>query len=330
MHPKKAHLFWNVRESLLVKANNGLLKEEYRFIGSSGTAVSAMLARGDMMVALMPAIVSLSANSQDWDKRLNDYFSSMFLPIEPSGYPADLSFTFDVNDMSFKDNIASLSKLSGKKFETSEELTGYLYSDINGKPTVPFDTLWKYGTPNNVFHYILFIYTQKLNTVANHFSDVEKTPKIKFYWNSEEDLKKVQTDLTNSITKAIQNLSKVITDDNEIRNLLQVMLPAQVVASLDTPQARIQRLKQIADTDPNLFNKTCGDKHLSIKAMIERMIFHGILKRFEGSSLVVDGSDETLVVGNSLEEVIVFFNTDANKDSVNKYKLKLKKLNENG
>lgn len=323
---QSAHLYWNVRPSLLVEANKGMLKEEFRYIGSSVSAVNAMLQRDSMMKELMPSLISLSPTSPDWDERIRNYFASTHYPVPPQGETFDLSLTFDIHDFRYKENIQNLSKISGVKFETTEDLTAYLYKTVNGTPTVPFDLLWKYGKPNNLLHYILYIYTWKLSTVANHFSDVEKSSKIKFYWNTAEDIAKANAEISNNISKAIHNLSKIIGDDNMVERVLHMVLTPMDLALLTTPQSRIQRLKQFSDSDPARFNKIMADKNLELKSTIEKMVHAGILKRLEGSTMIVDPTDPTVVIGKNMDEVIIFMKDEVNKQQVLQYNLKLKNL----
>lgn len=322
-----AHLYWVLRPSMLLEVNKKALIEEFRYIGSSVSAVNAIIEKDEMLRQLLPGVIGLSPNSPDWDKRVKDYWASTMIPIPSSGKDFNLTHTFSLTDENCVNNIKELEKLRDAPFKTSSELEAFVTNQSGKKPNVPIDKWWKYGRPVNSYEYLVYVYTQKLVTVANHYNDVDKSDKIKFYWTTDVDLQKSQVEFSKHISLSIQNLSKIIDNDDIITSILYVSVPNEI-RSLTSPHARIQRIKQLSDADPVGFNKIVSDRSLDIKATIEKMVVKGILKRLEGSTIIIDSTDATKVLGNTLEEVIVFFNNPNNTNQINEYKLKLKKSNE--
>ena len=97
------------------------------------------------------------------------------------------------------------------------------------------------------------------------------------------------------------------------------------IQGLDKDEKHIL-LKGVLKDTPEKFIKVADDKHLSIKAEIEKLINAGIFNRLDNSQVIVDTENPELVIGINMTEAITFFNLDTKKAKVSEYRLKYKSL----
>ena len=321
----KATLYWNIQPSYLVKANEGQLTDQFRFIGTSVTAVRNILSKDALLKAVMPTIIGLSPNDPNWAKMLDEYWNSVSIPISKGGKDFELGFHYHVADPRFRENIALLGKTVNKSFDTDEALADYLHSRKNGTYNVPLHLRFMYGEPINPLDYIVRVYTDKLKTVANHFNDIDKSSDILFYFTTEADKQEALVKQTDLMIKSTSEFIRVVGDLDEVERLLINLLnnPFEINA-YSTSSLRIQRLKRFSEDEPIRFLKVTRDKSNTTKAFINKLILTGILKVVDGSSIITDANDPNKVIGGDLLKAVEFFEHKANAATVSDYTIRYK------
>jgi hypothetical protein len=85
-------------------------------------------------------------------------------------------------------------------------------------------------------------------------------------------------------------------------------------------------LNTISAENPTKFIITTKNTNLKSIGKIEKYIESAILRRLEGSQVIVDGTDSTIIIGDNIEEALTFFADDKNKGLVSEYATRYKSL----
>jgi hypothetical protein len=85
-------------------------------------------------------------------------------------------------------------------------------------------------------------------------------------------------------------------------------------------------LDKFSKESVNTFVSIATDKNLKTKALIEKYITYNILRRLEGSTVVVDSDNPAKIIGSDLSEAVTYFNSKDNKEDVIEYKAKFSSL----
>ena len=301
------------------------LDETFRNIGSSVKAVNEMIKNGDELKALMPSILGLSPNStsSNWDSVVKNYWDSLFVQIDDLGKALEVGFIYDFNDREKRVEIERLTT-EFKEIKDDASLMKVLKSvDKNGNLVIAENKKYLYATAIEPSDYLLWRYCTVYSRVANKLEDVDKSPNIAFYLYSKgeiENARKKQSQLEDIATKKYMDLIAEETKVDEV--LLVLNLDIQ---GLDKDEKHIL-LKGVLKDTPEKFIKVADDKHLSIKAEIEKLINAGIFNRLDNSQVIVDTENPELVIGINMTEAITFFNLDTKKAKVSEYRLKYKSL----
>ena len=284
-------------------------------LGSTQGAVTRILSPQYevMLKKLMPTIITTNSNDPTWYKKIKNYWDSFGIKVPIGGRRLETGFTFDINDSERKVDIKDIIKISSVnsiKIETDEQLRDYISSKVD-----EFDK-FKYASPINIEQYLIWVFLLGHHRVAKHAQAVEKTTKIEFVLidpREIEDLKRTQHSLSIEATK---KYLEIIQDRNIIRDILYVDgVDASLLDDLDADA----KVKQIVDTSPKKFLSIVNDKAGNIKARIERYCIAGVLNRLANSSIIVDTNDNSIVVGNTLDEAVIFFGSET-ADKVAKVK----------
>ena len=276
-------------------------------LGSAQGAVTRILSPTYelMLKTLMPSILTTSPNDPNWYKKVKTYWDSFGIKVPVGGRRLETGFNFDINDSTRKEEIQKLVKTAGVnsiKIETDEQLRDYVSSKVE-----EFDR-FKYASPINVLHYLTWVFLLGHHRVAKQAQAVEKTTKIDFVLidpKEIEDIKRTQHSLSIDATR---KYLEIIQDRNIVRDVLYVSgVDASQLDDLDADA----RLKQIVDGSPKKFLSLVNDKSNTTKARIERYCIACVLTRFPNSSIIVDANDPAVIIGNSLDEAVIFFGSEA-------------------
>jgi hypothetical protein len=358
---KSIWVYWRNKESSYAHANKDVLIEPPRKIGSSITAVSKMVGNHLEQKDLMNSIVGISPNSTDWDKAINNYWNSIGEEIPSGGKKLDLSFTYDITDTSkleyikaINDNISSeKGKLTSdndlkkyidtrltnvesefkRKIEALATITDERHRDeiYNNAYKTKFDSIFrieadrfKVGTPVNTFEYMFYKYCLVYSDVANTFDLVTKSNRIRFYLHSDEDVKKYKAAERSKSRDRMSAYRKVISDIEKVEDVLYAMGKGLDVSKDDNDNLLI--LEEESKNNTENFIAMVDSSTLKTRSLIEKYIIKGILKRIEGTSIIVDGVSSEITIGDDMGNAIKHFDNKNNISIIKKYEDRYKGL----
>lgn len=320
-------------KSNYIKANVKNIPDIPKVLTGARGTIGAFASARNLAKSLLPSELGINTFAPTWNKTVNDYLSAYMRSIPDAGTKLDISFDFvDENAMKYYETqlekIESVYTNSLKETTTGKKESDLfnnkcdkIYTledeinevDVNGKP--------KYGQPVNKGEYILWLYAFKHSHVANRIDDVDKSRNIRFYLSDEKENKK-KNDRTFKLKFEAGTLLRNILDDKEKVDNLLVIYGKQISDEMEKHKA----LAFETDHNPEKFITLANDKNLNVKATITRMVHVGLLKQLEGSAIIVDGIDSSIIIGHTMDEAVTFFADVTNKQAVSEYKAKLKGL----
>lgn len=335
IHKKRtSKLEWKLNKSVYSLKNKNALPLDFLRLGSAINPVNKLLSNSEELRALLPSVVGLSPTDLGWQDRISNYLHDILIEVPFAGYTMDISFTFDIEDSRVKDNIQSYKK-DNKIIITSdikEEV--YLLDCILGKKDdkykVKEEALYKYVIFTDVESYIQYRYCLLSSKVANTVDDVDKSVNIEFYLTSEEEIKEVKSKkvkLKNEASKVYVEL--VSGDKTAIDNIVvggSLVNSLQEYKSLDFEE-KCSLLLETIDTNPSIILGFSKDITMKDKYTIQMLIWKDIFKVLQGSTVIVDSTDATKIIGNTMDEAISFINNKINMAYMSEVIAKGKSLN---
>ena len=311
---QKIDLVHKLNQTVFALINKEVLGVAVQRLGSSHNAVNKMLSDySDMLKMLMPTVINTMPTDQRWYDKVANYWHSFTREVPGGGLNLEIGFSYDLGDIDRKAFIEELvrktsvlnkdTKQPEPQITTSEELRDYV------KKNIPEAEKYKYGKPLDTVDYLTWTYALGNREVANNVTDVEKSSNIRFALIDPriiEETRKINHGISN---EAIKKYLEILSNRQTVRDMLFVF-GENPDAYRDKDIDADIKLRHLADTAPKKFLELAKDKALSTKGRIERYILTGVLKRLPSSSIIVDAQDGSIVIGNTLEEAIIFFSTE--------------------
>jgi len=325
---RKLEIRWKLGTNNFAKVNNKVISEAPypRKFGTAINAIKAMTVRAQEMRVLMPAVLGLDptgSSDVNWEKAVNNYWNSLSVDIPAGGYPLEVGFRFDFLDRTKVSAIAQLRSQLEQKVDLSsnEAFAQYVMSEVSEYEK------YLYGTPLNVANYLLWRYSENYRDVANKPTDT-KGSRIRFYIYDPLEVEKQSAALHLIRKEALRKYVLLLEDKQGKRDLLWAM--GENLTNLDE-LAIDKLLDKKVTVSPETFLTFANDKNLALKARIERYIFAGILRRVVNTSMIVDNANPAVVVGNTMDDAIAYFNaeTQANQQSIAEFAVRYKALRSN-
>lgn len=361
---KIVYIYWKNTVSTYAKLNSEYIAPAPRLIGGSISAVDAMLANGEEQRVLMPTVLGIGANSNDFNTKLANYWNNISVEILSEGRKLEIGFMYDIQSSSKKEYIDSINKTITKekdKLATDEDLFEYIegklknvYSDFERQyaeaskitdertRNSSINTLYrnkyikiieieaeryKLGNPINTFDYIVYRYCLVYRDVANEVRLSDKSPNIRFYLHSEKDIelhKKEQKALQNN---RIQSFIKATKDVQSMNNVLFALGLGNNLNGMDESDKYVM-LEDYSKNSTNTakFIAVVNDENLLTIAMIEKYVQSNLLYKVTNTSIITDYLDRGKIIGNTMDETIEYFKSDENKATVSEYINRFKAL----
>lgn len=329
---KKVKLEWKLNPSSFSVINSEVIGEATRKLGSNVSVVNKMIERSEEMKAILPSVLGYDSNSNNinWTDLVRKYWSGMSIQVPPGGVELEAGFSYDIHDPRKKDAIKSLMK-EQEQIKTEEDLVNFVESSKNGVPNVHPDEKYKYATPINPEEYVRWKYAYHHREVANNLEDVNKSRHIRFYLYTEEEIKQSKVSSFNLSKQAMSRYLEILGDRAIVDSVLYALgVNIDNMEDLDKDMT----LKTRVDGNPKEFLDVTNDPNLKTRALIERLIISGILRRLPGSTIIVDSNDPSIVVGNTYTEAITYFSPENSRtkaqasEYITKYKA-LRNINTN-
>lgn len=327
---KKISILWKLGMSAFMEANKKVLVSEPRRIGASDSAIRKMIANTEEQKVLMPSIIAEDPNSSNWSKSIKNYWNSISVDIVVGGKDLEAGFDYDIETTNEKTST-NIKELIKKTTYTKENKTVVPIKDSVTlakycEAKVPEDEKYKYGFPIVIEDYILYRYCLVYRDVANNAKDINKSAHIRFYIFSEAEASKNKKTLHDTNRKAMALYLDVIKDKEKLDSILYLMGRGNQIINMKDDIDKQMLLEEVYKSTPAKFIKVCGDQKLGLKGDIEKFIASGILKRFPGSSMIVDSNDAAEIVGNNIDEAVTYFSSDIKKAKISEYYSRYKGL----
>lgn len=308
----KIDLITKLNPSIFQVLNQNVLGVIPERLGVNVSAVKKMVVgRESMLKLLMPSIINTSPNDVKWYDTVNKYWNSFGLLVPPGGVSLETGLIYDINDSDRAIYISELIKRAsaeGTEIKTDADLKIYIASNVSNTDR------YKYTKPINVIDYLTWIYCLGHHEVANKTTDVTNSEQIRFTLIDQRDIIDLKRKAHTVSIDAGRKYLEILSDRSKVKDLLYILgYDSSVLSDID---ADIQ-LKSYSDNNPTKFIEMLDDKTLTIKARIERYILAGVLKRMPNTGIIIDASDQSCVIGNTLDEAAVYFVSE-NKERVTK------------
>ena len=362
---RKVWIYWKSQKSYYAIANKQQLVEPPRVLSSSLSSVNKMVSNGEEQKALMAEIIGLSSSSSDWDKQLRLYWNSLSEQVPEEGRELNIGYKYDYNDNSKKDNIDALNnslttgKSKGKALDSSEAIANYFTGQLSvisnrfNKTIIDaakiseggtrekviaqaykdkYDAIfkleqekYKYGTPLNVKDYMLYRYCLVYSAVANEFDLVGKSNNIRFYLHSDEDKERIKQLEFSKEQDRMEVYLNVIKNIDTVDDVLFAADKGSETLGKNVIDRNIM-LDKYSKENVEKFVTIATNKNLKTIALIERYITYGILRRLEGSTVIVDSENPADILGSNIDEAVSYFNSKDNKEKILEYKARYTSL----
>lgn len=359
---RKIYLYWKKITTPYALANKQHLVEINRVLGSTLKASNKMISYSEENKEFMKEVIGLSPNSPHWDTMLANYWHSLSIDIPNTGKELEIGFVYDITNASKKQFLDSYnsSVSESSKLKTTDDVVNYFKKEYNNiiesakRALIKAESMpdkktreayisniyktkytkieeletqkYKFGNPIDVADYILYRYALIHSEVANEFNLVDKSNNIRFYLHSEDEIKEIKEMQLAMERSRMEKLKEVLAKRETIDSILYAAKYGDKIKDLDDT-GRDLLLMEYSSQNPKDFIKFASDGSIKIKGLIEKYIVFGILNRLESSSVIVSATDSSIIVGNSMEEAIAFFNnTKENKQVLSEFEARFKGL----
>ena len=322
---------WKINPNYFTITNAKNISAPVQRIGSARGSVNRMLTKDEMMRTLMPNVLGIdpTSHSSNWAKELADYWHSISQEVPEQGLTLDISLIFDKDDgHPIRSKYIKKLLSENKEIKDSNELMKAL-TDPDSKIKVTEDELYRYAEPVSVVDYLLWYYCQGYRRVANDLSTVNKSTNIDFYMYSEETKKEIKKAISKNMILATNAFVEISKDPSKVRSLICIMSPDKARDTIKmSDEDLVIEAHGLLTSKPDQLMNIIKDKHLELRGKVELYINVGVLKRIPETKVVVDGIEQTKVLGHTMEEVIVYLTTDnpENKKHLNEIELRFKEL----
>lgn len=362
---KSIWIFWKLRETYFQALNKNVIPEEPRMIGSSVTSVTKITANSKVMESIMPSVIGTSPNSQDWNKKLTDYWNNLSVEVGVPGKELEIGFIYDITSTVVASTIldvnrvlAANDKTKDKLLTTDEDLYNYMESrleSIIADADLKIKEASKLSNDRAREERIDNIYRNKWESIYNVESERYKFGRpIKaedyvlylFLLNYRDVANEAAlSDKSNHIRFYLHSKDDIEKEQQQRISLERSRMNkyVEVIKNFETVENvifamgkgdnmpvndidKLSYLEGISKSETKKFISTCDNKDIKSIGKIERYIKAGIFNRLSNSSIIVDAYNVNNVIGNNINEAITYINNKENAAIVSEFELKYKNL----
>lgn len=255
----------------------------------------------------LPEIIGVDPNDVSWRVAVQEYWNNISVRIPADGIAPDgviITTNHKVEEfqgkplsfkVSFKEEVHKNKLENASSFEEKREI------------------IKKYGkVETNVADYVLFRYCLVYSKVANSFSLIGMSKKILFYLYSKENETKTKYNKL-QVRRAASILFEKYLDKEPIIDAMLIRFEKDL-SNYPTIEDKHLELDNLVATKPDAFLLYGKDSSLLIKAMVMQAAKHGILYNPDNTDAYYYGEDHSIVIGNSLNDAVLFFKSEKEKN----------------
>lgn len=324
---RSVRIEWRNNPSSFETRNKEAFKTDFLRLGSAIRPVNELLSRSEEMRTLLPTVVGISPIDVNWQERITTYLHDFLLEIPIHGLVFDTSYVFDMGDPAKKKNIEALKAKYKDLPKDDSELEKYLCDKLS---TLDETELYKYVTFKNIPDYIAWRYCLLSSKVANKVEDINKSVNIQFYLTSDSERKALQANRARLRTKAMTAYTTLVNGADKTK-IDYIVISSNRLGTYSEFKAMNDDDKQallleLCDADPKAFIELVNDKQLQMKSRLIIYNWMGLVRTLPNSSIIVDGNNPQIVIGNNINDAISYFSNELNKAYVSELDAKYRSL----
>jgi hypothetical protein len=267
---------------------------------------------GDLEYKFMPHIINESVNSPNFQKRVEDYWSSISVVIPhdeegkketEQGYKIYIEYKVK-GDFNYK-QLTSASKVEDKI-----NLLEKLLLDDNAK--IEYDYMSQYA---------LLSYCLKYKLVANNIADIHKSDKIIFYiFDKPTAIKNSMAKL--EIKEKSFELFKTVKQDEDYLDYIILMFGINIrdYKTIEDKILKVDEIRNVSENDMLKFNNFASESNWSDKAFIKKCVHYRLLVNALNTTSYYYND---ILIGKTLDEAVANLNTEIHSDIKNTLKAEL-------
>lgn len=325
---KTLTLKYKLAISVYESMNKAAYATQTRSLGTNQKQVNVLLSHPTFCDYTLPVIIGNNKNNSDWEREKQDYISSTQIAIPVSGYPLDLSCTFDRDNINLKENIAKYIVDNAKdlyivKEGKDKENESVLKDDksiathiLSNVEPIEYHKYFKY---TNARDYLYWIMALTSNQVANTPDDADKSPNIRFFIYDDKVNKKANLEKAETREKASTAVIKLKSQTDLLKDIALVknVITFDELEEMDDSEIYLA-VFSYANTYPSEFIAVAEDKDLKHKSTIKKYLEVGILK-INDNNEIADGRNDKIVLGSSIDVAVKYLANPVNSAEVTKY-----------
>ena len=324
---KTLTLKYKLAISVYESMNKAAYATQTRSLGTNQKQINTILAHPTFCDYVLPVIIGNNKNNPDWEREKQDFISSTQIAIPVSGYPLDLSCTFDKDNVHLKANIEKYIEDNAKDLYDIKEVNKEEVRTLKDDKTIALDIInklepieyHKYFKYTNAKDYLYWILALTSNQVANTPEDADKSPNIRFFIYDDKLNKKANLEKAETREKASTEVIKIKTNGELLRSIALVknVLTFDELEELEDSEIYLA-VFNYANSYPSEFLAVVSDKELKTKATIKKYLEVGILKVNDNNE-IADGKNDKIVLGSSIDVAVKYLANPVNSAEVTKY-----------
>lgn len=272
---------------------------------------------GDLELKFMPEVIGVSPNDPTFRRSVEEYWASIGRPVPPDesylkAHEQGIKFEirFNVVGAARKERMNRLERVKDKM----ELLDKFLLEKSDNGFSAQLQS-------DSVSDYLLLNYALKYSKVANSYEDINKSPKIEFY------IFEKAVSITNHLS-LIDLRAKAMTlykdlEGNSRKIDAVLLMFNEDLNKFETQVDKLLRIDELYNTAPienmKTFVKFAEDKTWETKYLIKSAIADNKLRTLANSTAIYY---EDILIGSTLEDAVLFLNTDLKgisiKENLNK------------
>jgi hypothetical protein len=287
-------------------------------IGASINAKNALMQDGYMLVKYFPAIVGESGASPNFTKKVLTWLENISVPITDNVYGKTFDISFRYDTIEAKNTFIAKRKRLDDSYDKTDKgdaskrkvaLKRYIDEIMNLERERAH-----YGMPVNIEHFIIHLHTLYYPDVAKDVSFLSIYSNVRMYIKDVEKEKKQKDALQASKRKAMQNYLNAYGNKELWKQI--------IILSCASKEINYRKLEAKGETEveayitkfmqdePDVFNKLFNDPYRELKALVERAIAGGYLKRSEINQRISTSAGED--IGSNMTEAIAYYRDPLN------------------
>jgi hypothetical protein len=304
-----------------------LIEAKAQRLGGSISAANSIKSQSILLQKVMPVLTGVNPSDSKWHIHLAGYLDSITVLVNQNGKKLNTSLQFQTvedytsfnksyNDINtaYTTSVKANPNTEARAFEIREEKLLNLEEVALTK-----------SFPININDYFTWRYAMVHPDVANREIDKDKSTKIRFFIYDIVERKQKEKELFEIRSKASKlyfDLVGKLPVVNSILRLITRELNAKVDLTILDETDKKKLLFDYANNNPLLFITIANDENLEVKSLIEEYITMGIFNRPINSNMIINSENQD-IIGNNINDAIVYFKNKDNSLSLKRFNEKL-------